>query len=46
MPDPAVAIVESYLRVNGYFTVTEHPIVEAAKRKAEEAERNRQMRRR
>lgn len=31
MPDPAVAIVESYLRVNGYFTVTEHPIVEAAK---------------
>jgi hypothetical protein len=31
MPDPAVAIVQSYLRVNGYFTVTEHPIVEAAK---------------
>jgi hypothetical protein len=31
MSDPAVAIVQSYLRVNGYFTVTEHPIVEAAK---------------
>lgn len=31
MPDPAVAIVQSYLRVNGYFTVTEYPIVEAAK---------------
>lgn len=31
MSDPAVALVQSYLRVNGYFTVTEHPVVEAAK---------------
>src|SRR5262245_18598254 len=29
--DPAVGMVESYLRVNGYFTVTEYPIVEASK---------------
>lgn len=27
--DNAVALVESYLRVNGYLTVTEYPIVEA-----------------
>jgi hypothetical protein len=27
--DNAVALVESYLRVNGYFTVTEFPVVEA-----------------
>jgi hypothetical protein len=31
VPDPAVFLVESYLRLNGYFTVTEHPVVEAAK---------------
>jgi hypothetical protein len=29
--DPAVALVETYLRVNGYFTVTEYPIVEATR---------------
>ena len=29
--DPAVGMVESYLRVNGYFTVTEYPSVEAPK---------------
>lgn len=29
--DPAVGLIESYLRVNGYFTVTEYPIVEAHK---------------
>lgn len=28
--DSAVALVQTYLRVNGYFTVTEYPIVEAA----------------
>jgi hypothetical protein len=28
--DHAVALVETYLRVNGYFTVTEYPVVEAA----------------
>lgn len=27
--DSAVALVEAYLRVNGYFTVTEYPVVEA-----------------
>jgi hypothetical protein len=27
--DHAVALVEAYLRVNGFFTVTEYPIVEA-----------------
>jgi hypothetical protein len=27
--DPAVGLVEAYLRVNGYFTVTEYPVVEA-----------------
>jgi hypothetical protein len=26
--DTAVALVETYLRVNGYFTVTEYPIIE------------------
>lgn len=29
--DQAVALVETYLRVNGYFTVTEYPILEAFK---------------
>lgn len=29
--DNAVALVESYLRVNGYFTVTEYPVVELAR---------------
>lgn len=29
--DPAVGLVETYLRVNGYFTVTEYPIVEATR---------------
>jgi hypothetical protein len=28
--DTAVALVQAYLRVNGYFTVAEYPIVEAA----------------
>lgn len=27
--DPAVAIVQAYLHLNGYFTVTEYPLVEA-----------------
>ncbi len=27
--DHAVALVEAYLRVNGYFTVSEYPVVEA-----------------
>ena len=27
--DTAVALIETYLRVNGYFTVTEYPIIEA-----------------
>ena len=27
--DPAVALVQSYLHVNGYFTVTEYPVLEA-----------------
>lgn len=27
--DTAVALVEAYLRVNGYFTVTEYPVLEA-----------------
>ena len=27
--DTAVGLVEAYLRVNGYFTVTEYPVVEA-----------------
>src|SRR5262245_36798390 len=29
--DHAVALVESYLRVNGYFTVTEYPVIEACR---------------
>lgn len=29
--DHAVALVETYLRVNGYLTVTEYPVVEAMK---------------
>lgn len=29
--DIAVSLVESYLQVNGYFTVTEYPLFEAAK---------------
>lgn len=29
--DNAVALVQAYLRVNGYFTVTEYPVVEAMK---------------
>ena len=29
--DHAVALVETYLRVNGYFTVAEYPVVEARK---------------
>ena len=27
--DTAVALVETYLRINGYFTVTEYPVIEA-----------------
>jgi hypothetical protein len=27
--DTAVSLIEAYLRVNGYFTVTEYPIIEA-----------------
>ena len=29
--DHAVALVETYLRVNGYFTVTEYPLVEVCR---------------
>ncbi len=29
--DNAVALVQSYLRLNGYFTVTEYPVLEAMK---------------
>ena len=29
--DNAVALVEAYLRVNGYFTVAEYPVLEAAR---------------
>ena len=29
--DAAVGIVEAYLRVNGYFTVTEYPVLEAVR---------------
>ena len=28
--DTAVALVESYLRINGYFTVSEYPVIEAS----------------
>jgi hypothetical protein len=27
--DTAVALVDTYLRINGYFTVTEYPVIEA-----------------
>lgn len=30
--DNAVAIVEAYLYINGYFTVTEYPVIEAVER--------------
>ena len=30
--DPAVALVQAYLQMNGYFTVTEYSVVEAAGR--------------
>ena len=30
--DPAVALVQAYLQINGYFTVTEYAVVEAAGR--------------
>ena len=29
--DTAVALIETYLRVNGYFTVAEYPIIETAR---------------
>jgi hypothetical protein len=29
--DTAVALIETYLGVNGYFTVTEYPIIETAR---------------
>ena len=29
--DNAVALVRAYLHVNGYFTVTEYPVLEAAR---------------
>src|SRR5437773_9973623 len=29
--ETAVALIETYLRVNGYFTVTEYPIIETAR---------------
>lgn len=29
--DTAVALVETYLRVNGYFTVTEYPVIEPSR---------------
>lgn len=32
MMDTAVALVQAYLHINGYFTVTEYPVVEAMKR--------------
>ena len=30
--DTAVALVEAYLRLNGYFTVTEYPVLEVSRR--------------
>lgn len=30
--DPAVSLVQAYLRVNGYFTVAEYPVLEATHR--------------
>jgi len=35
--DNAVALVQAYLQVNGYFTVTEYPVLEAAGRGIETA---------
>jgi hypothetical protein len=29
--DTAVALVQAYLHVNGYFTVTEYPVLEASR---------------
>jgi hypothetical protein len=29
--DNAVALVQAYLRVNGYFTVAEYPVLEATR---------------
>ena len=29
--DNAVALVQAYVRVNGYFTVAEYPVIEAAR---------------
>lgn len=33
--DPTISIVQAYLRVNGYFTVTEYPLFESVGRAAE-----------
>lgn len=33
--DPAVSIVQAYLHLNGYFTVTEYPLVEAMRRRGQ-----------
>ena len=30
--DTAVGLVQAYLQINGYFTVTEYPVVEAMRR--------------
>ena len=35
--DNAVALVQAYLQVNGYFTVTEYPVLEAARQGIETA---------
>ena len=35
--DNAVALVQAYLQVNGYFTVTEYPVLEAARHGIETA---------
>lgn len=35
--DNAVALVQAYLQVNGYFTVTEYPVLEAARHGIEAA---------
>lgn len=32
MSDPAVSLVQTYLRVNGYFTVAEYPVLETSRR--------------
>src|SRR5437870_1358745 len=34
MMDNAVALVQAYLHINGYFTVTEYPVVEAMKHRS------------